>query len=168
MLKHCTGAQIAQLGLDEGTQVSGSTVLDAEHGVQIIVVRGGARGHHPARRARARLRRDRRTDGEAERRRRADGDDAGDQAAGGRDASAGAGRGCVTRVRVPPTCRRGCHVHDDSLLEHHFAAGDLSLNILVPGKVVGAETAWEYAKSDAPTQGQKNPGVAHSSGLRRP
>src|SRR5713101_941226 len=38
MLEHGAGAQVAELGLDESAQVAGSTVLDAEHGMQIIVV----------------------------------------------------------------------------------------------------------------------------------
>ena len=38
MLEHGAGAQVAQLGLDEGAQVAGRAVLDAENGVQIIVV----------------------------------------------------------------------------------------------------------------------------------
>ena len=38
VLEHRAGAQVAQLGLDEGAQVAGSAVFDAEHGVQIIVV----------------------------------------------------------------------------------------------------------------------------------
>ena len=38
VLKHGAGAQVAQLGLDEGTQVAGRAVFDAENGVQIIVV----------------------------------------------------------------------------------------------------------------------------------
>ena len=38
VLEHGAGAQVAQLGLDEGAQVAGRAVLDREHGVQIIVV----------------------------------------------------------------------------------------------------------------------------------
>ena len=38
MLEHGAGAKIAQFGLDEGPQIAGSPVLDAEYGVQIIVV----------------------------------------------------------------------------------------------------------------------------------
>ena len=38
MLEHGAGAQVAQLCLDEGAQVPMSTVLDAENGMQIIVV----------------------------------------------------------------------------------------------------------------------------------
>jgi hypothetical protein len=38
VLKHGTGAQVAQFGLDESTQVAGRAVFDAENGVQIIVV----------------------------------------------------------------------------------------------------------------------------------
>src|SRR4029077_13192715 len=38
VLEHGSGAQVAELGLNEGAQVAGRAVLDAEHGVQIIVV----------------------------------------------------------------------------------------------------------------------------------
>src|SRR4029077_5138636 len=38
VLEHGAGAQVAQLGLDEGAQVARRTVLDAEHGMQIVVV----------------------------------------------------------------------------------------------------------------------------------
>ena len=38
MLEHGAGAQVAQLGLDEGAQVAGGPVLHAEDGVQIVVV----------------------------------------------------------------------------------------------------------------------------------
>jgi len=34
-LRQCAGCQ---LGLDKGTQVAGSTVLDAEYGMQVTVV----------------------------------------------------------------------------------------------------------------------------------
>ena len=38
MLEHRPRTQVAQLGLDESSQVAGRAVFHAEHGVQIIVV----------------------------------------------------------------------------------------------------------------------------------
>jgi hypothetical protein len=38
MLEHGAGAQVTQLGLDEGAKVAGGAVLNAEDGMQIIVV----------------------------------------------------------------------------------------------------------------------------------
>ena len=38
MLEHGAGAQVAQLGLDEGAKIAGRTMLDAENGMQIIIV----------------------------------------------------------------------------------------------------------------------------------
>ena len=38
VLEHRAGAQVAQLGLDKRAQIARSTVLNAEHRVQIIVV----------------------------------------------------------------------------------------------------------------------------------
>jgi hypothetical protein len=55
MLKHGSGAKIAQLGLDEGAQVTRSAVFDAEYGVQIIVVLDDHAGTHLGGRDRHRL-----------------------------------------------------------------------------------------------------------------
>src|SRR5271170_7035306 len=38
MLEHCAGAQVAQLGLDEGAEVAGGAVLDGKDGVEFVVV----------------------------------------------------------------------------------------------------------------------------------
>src|ERR1700690_2014173 len=37
VFEHGAGAQVAQLGLDKGAEIAGGTVLDGEHGMQIIV-----------------------------------------------------------------------------------------------------------------------------------
>ena len=46
VLEHRSGAQVAQLGLDEGAQIARGTVLDAEHGMQVIVVLDDHAGAH--------------------------------------------------------------------------------------------------------------------------
>ena len=38
MLEHGAGTEVAQLRLDESAEVAGGTVLDAEYGMQVIVV----------------------------------------------------------------------------------------------------------------------------------
>jgi hypothetical protein len=52
MLEHGAGTQVAELGLDESTQVARSAVLNAEHGMQIIVVLDDHAGAHLGRRNR--------------------------------------------------------------------------------------------------------------------
>ncbi len=46
VLEHGAGAQVAQLGLDEGAQVAGGAVLHAEHRMQIVVVLDDHAGTH--------------------------------------------------------------------------------------------------------------------------
>src|SRR5579863_383726 len=55
VLEHGAGAQVAQLGLDEGAQVAGRTVFDGKYGVQIIVVPDDHAGTHLGGRDRHRL-----------------------------------------------------------------------------------------------------------------
>src|SRR6185437_6425862 len=38
VLEHGAGAQVAEFGLDEGAKIARRPVLDAEHGVQVVVV----------------------------------------------------------------------------------------------------------------------------------
>jgi hypothetical protein len=46
VLEHGSGAQVAQLGLDESAKIAWGAVLDAEHRVQIIIVLDDHAGTH--------------------------------------------------------------------------------------------------------------------------